>query len=29
MEDLSTAYQNAGKLSEANEVLQRLTKLIR
>jgi hypothetical protein len=27
MEDLSTAYQNVGKLSEANEVSQRLTKL--
>jgi hypothetical protein len=27
MEDLSAAYQNVGKLSEANEVLQRLTQL--
>jgi hypothetical protein len=27
MEDLSTAYKNAGKLSKANEVLQRLNQL--
>jgi hypothetical protein len=27
MEDLSTAYQNVGKLSEAKEVSQRLAKL--
>lgn len=27
MEDLSVAYQNVGKSSEANEVLQRLTQL--
>lgn len=27
MEDLSIAYKNVGKLSEANEVLQRLTQL--
>jgi lipopolysaccharide biosynthesis regulator YciM len=27
IEDLSAAYQNVGKLSEANEVLQRLTQL--
>ncbi|WP_257962466.1 tetratricopeptide repeat protein [Bacillus sp. UMB0893] len=29
MEDLGAAYQNAGKLSEANEVLQQLTQLNR